>query len=118
MMKDRTTQMALVERVRDLLTDESVQREVSMFGGRSFMINEKLAVCAMKDGSLLVRVDPAQHDQLLQREGASQAEMGVGRDMGPGWLVASAAILERDSELAFWVETSLRHNRVLTGTSV
>lgn len=45
-------QNALVERLRELLTGEAVLREVSMFGGRAFMVNEKMVVSAGKDGSL------------------------------------------------------------------
>ncbi|WP_454172399.1 hypothetical protein [Microbacterium maritypicum] len=50
-------QTVLVERVRALIADEPVVREVSMFGGRSVMVNEKMIVSALKDGGLLVRVD-------------------------------------------------------------
>ena len=54
-------QTVLVERVRALIADEPVVREVSMFGGRSVMVNEKMIVSARKDGGLLVRVDADQH---------------------------------------------------------
>ena len=42
-------QNALVERLRELLTGEAVLREVSMFGGRAFMVNEKMVVSAGKE---------------------------------------------------------------------
>ena len=108
-------QTALVDRVRDLLADEPVQREVSMFGGRSFMVNEKLVVCALKDGDLLVRVDAGRHDDLLTRPGAVQAEMGPGRDMGPGWIEVAADAIATDEGLAWWVEVALAYNRTITG---
>ena len=48
-------QTALVDRLRALLVDEPVQRVVSMFGGRSFMVNDKMIVSALKGGGLGTR---------------------------------------------------------------
>lgn len=108
-----TAQAALTDRVRALLDDQPVSREMSMFGGRCFMVNEKLLVSALKSGGLLVRVAADRHETLLDRAGAVQAEMGPGRDMGPGWIEVSAESLAADAELAFWVTTALAHNREL-----
>lgn len=49
-------QNILIERIRTLFVDEPEVREVSMFGGRSVMVNETMIVSALKDGGLLVRV--------------------------------------------------------------
>lgn len=108
-------QTDLVERLRALLATESVVREVSMFGGRSFMVNGKLVVSAGKDGRLLVRVAANRHDELLSRPGAEQAEMGPGREMGPGWIRVETDHLEGDDDLSAWVEVALEHNRAVTG---
>lgn len=108
-------QLDLVERLRSLLADESVIREVSMFGGRSFMVNEKMIVSALKDGGLLVRVDADRHEELLSRPGAMQAEMGPGRDMGPGWIEVEADALRDDEGLSSWVEIAMEYNRAVTG---
>ncbi len=109
-------QTALVERLRALLATEPAQREVSMFGGRSFMVNEKLVVSALKDGGLLVRVDASHHEELLGRPGAAQAEMGTGRTMGPGWIEVEADAIDLDEGLWSWVDVALDHNRTLTGS--
>lgn len=106
-----TPQSDLIERVRELLATEPSTREVSMFGGRSFMVDEKIVVAARKQGDLLVRVPRARHDELLAHPGASQAEMGAGRTMGPGWLSVSAESLDTDEELSFWLTVALEHNR-------
>ncbi|MFT3877488.1 MAG: TfoX/Sxy family protein [Propioniciclava sp.] len=107
-------QDALIDRLRHLLAGQPAMREVSMFGGRSVMVNEKMIVSALKDGGLLVRVPAERHDELLTRPGAAQAEMGPGRDMGPGWIEVAAGTLADDEDLAFWVEVALAHNRTLT----
>ncbi|MFT3888370.1 MAG: TfoX/Sxy family protein [Arachnia sp.] len=103
-------QADLVGRVRALLADEPVTREVPMFGGRSFMVDEKLLVSALKEGGLLVRVAAAEHEDLLRRPGAAQATMGPERTMGPGWIeVASEALT--DDGLASWLHVALAYNR-------
>lgn len=107
-------QTALIERLRGLLADEHVLREVSMFGGKSFMVNEKLTVSAQKDGGLLVRVAADQHKQLLAQSGAAQAEMGAGRDMGPGWIKVAAEAISHDESLSHWVGVALEYNRAVT----
>ncbi|MGJ9406877.1 TfoX/Sxy family protein [Nesterenkonia aurantiaca] len=108
-------QDALLERLRDRLAEEPVIREVSMFGGRSIMINEKMILSASKDGGLLVRVDADRHRELLERPGATQAEMGSGRDMGPGWIQVAAAAIDGDEALSGWIAVALEHNRAVTG---
>lgn len=107
-------QTALVERIRARLAEEQVLREVTMFGGRSFMVNDKLAVCALKHGGLLARVPADDHERLVAEADAVQAEMGAGRTMGPGWIEFGAATLD-DERLDFWLDVALRHNRAVTG---
>jgi TfoX/Sxy family transcriptional regulator of competence genes len=108
-------QTVLVERVRALIADEPEVREVSMFGGRSVMVNEKMIVSALKDGGLLVRVDADQHDELLGRPGAVQAEMGPGRGMGPGWIEVAADAVSDDEQLSSWIRIAMKYNRAVTG---
>ena len=110
-------QTVLVERVRALIADEPVVREVSMFGGRSVMVNEKMIVSARKDGGLLVRVDADQHEELLGRPGATQATMGADRDMGPGWIEIDADVISVDEQLQSWIRTALEYTRAVTGGS-
>ncbi|AFV89171.1 hypothetical protein PACID_13530 [Acidipropionibacterium acidipropionici ATCC 4875] len=108
-------QTALLDRVRALIADQSAVREVSMFGGRSVMVNEKMIVSVLKDGGLLVRVDAAVHEELLGRPGATQAQMGEGRDMGPGWIRVAADVVQDDEQLSDWVGIAMAYNRRLTG---
>lgn len=105
----------LIDRLRALLADEPSTREVPMFGGRSFMVNDKMIVSARRDGGLLVRVAADRHAELTRRPGATQAEMGAGRDMGPGWIAVSATALTADENLSFWLDAALDYNRVITG---
>lgn len=100
----------LVERLRAVLASEPRVREVSMFGGRAIMVNEKIIVSVQKDGGLLLRVDARQHEELIRSPGASQARMGHGRGMGPGWIMLAAKAVESDEALASWVKLAMAYN--------
>lgn len=113
--KDAGQRDLLVARLRGLLADKPAVREVSMFGGRAFMVNEKMAVHASKDGDLLVRVDVADDAKFSEVPGASPAEISPGRAMGAGWIRASAASVADDEQLRFWLDAALAYNRALTG---
>lgn len=104
---------ALLERLRNLLSAEPSLGEVAMFGGRSLMVNGKMLVHVRKDDDLLVRVDPARHDELTQLPGASSAEMGAGRVMGHGWIAVSAAAIASDEQLDVWLTAALEYNRAV-----
>jgi len=104
-------QARLIERVRALLADIPSTREVSMFGGRSFMVDGKIVVGAMKAGDLLVRIPPERRPELIAQLGASQPEMGAGRSMGPGWISVAGPAIETDEHLRFWVDLALDHVR-------
>lgn len=110
-----TPQSDLVERLRILLADETSTREVSMFGGRSFMVNDKMVVSALKDGDLLLRIPAERHDELTAHPGAAQAEMGAGRSMGPGWISVSAQSIDTNEDLSFWLTAALDYNQATAG---
>lgn len=97
---------ALAQRLRGILTAYESVREVRMFGGLSFMVNDRMAVAAGRDGDLLVRTDPAEYDDLLRR-GGEPAHMGQGRPMGRGWLTVPHQRLRDDEELAYWVTVGI-----------
>lgn len=109
-------QHRLVQRVRALVDDEPDVREVSMFGGRAIMVNDKMIVSAGKSGDLLVRADAERHEALLDEPGATQAQMGAGRDMGPGWITVAPEAIADDDRLTFWVDVAMHHNRATTGS--
>jgi len=82
-----------------------------MFGGRSFMVNEKLTVSALKNGDLLVRIPADRHDELTALPSVEQAEMGSGRPMGPSWIAVAGHVIETEAKLAYWLEIAMDHNR-------
>ncbi|MCR2809512.1 MULTISPECIES: TfoX/Sxy family protein [unclassified Microbacterium] len=97
----------LLNRIKQLLPAESV-REVSMFGAVAVMVEDTMLVAVNKDGSLLVRIDPADDATLLQRSEATRAEMGAGRSMGIGWIRVDGAAAADEAILSLWVQHARR----------
>jgi len=102
----------LADRVREALSGRSV-REVSMFGGLTFMVNEKMTATANTQGDLMVRCDPSRVESLLTRDGAAWPEMR-GRRMSKGWIVVEAGRIESDRALRSWIQEALDYNERVT----
>lgn len=100
----------LADRIREALAPQPLVREVKMFGGLSFMVNERMAVGVMKDGALLVRADPERADELLAAKGAQPAEMGAGRPMSKGWIAVDEEAIATQDDLGFWIGVALEYN--------
>ena len=96
----------LAGRLRTVLAPQPNVREVHMFGGLSFMVDDRLAVAAGSRGDLLVHIDPARYEDLLDR-GAEAAVMGSNRPMGRNWLTVPWSRIMDDEELAWWVAEAL-----------
>ena len=108
---------ALADRVRHALPGGRAVREVKMFGGLAFMVDEKMAACVSAGGgALLVRVSRARDAEYLQVAGAHRAEMGAGRSMGEGWIAVDGDALATDEDLRFWVDAVLTFNAEQTAS--
>ena len=102
---------ALAERIRALLAGEPALTEKKMFGGLAFLVGGNMAVAASGQGGALVRVDPAQSDELVATTDARLMEMR-GRTMA-GWLRIDSEHLRTKRELAKWVERGVGYARSL-----
>jgi TfoX/Sxy family transcriptional regulator of competence genes len=92
----------LAARIRTLLGDRADLSEQKMFGGLAFLIGGNMAIAASGQGGILVRVDPAESDELVVTTPAEPMEMR-GRSMA-GWLRVETADVRDDTALAEWVE--------------
>ena len=104
----------VADRIRALLADQPTIREIAMFGGLSFMVDDKMVVNVRRSGDLLVRVDPQRSPELVADHGARIAEMGPGRSMGPSWLDVPAALVADDERLRFWIDVAMEFNAQAT----
>jgi TfoX/Sxy family transcriptional regulator of competence genes len=91
----------LAHRIRALVGDMQGLSEKKMFGGLAFLVGGNMAVAASGQGGILVRVDPAESDKLVDTTKAEVAVM-QGRPM-PGWLRVADADVRTKPQLAKWV---------------
>lgn len=101
----------LANRIREAVQDEPGIREKRMFGGLGFLAGGNLAVSASGQGGLMVRVDPADTEALVDGQVVHRMVMR-GREMD-GWLRVDLHAVERDDQLRGWVGRGLAYARSL-----
>ena len=92
----------LADRIRARLGQRAGLTEKKMFGGLAFLLGGNMAIAASGQGGILVRVDPAESDELVASTPAEPMEMR-GRQMA-GWLRVETADVADDRTLGEWVE--------------
>ncbi|RTL57343.1 MAG: TfoX family protein [Sphingobacteriales bacterium] len=100
----------LANHVRELiaLTHSNVD-EKAMFGGLCFMVNDKMCVGVEKD-RLMVRIDPAKYDEVIQKEGCRPMDF-TGKVMR-GFVFVDAGALNTKKKLEYWIKLALDYNKV------
>jgi hypothetical protein len=101
----------IADRIRALLNDEPSLTEQRMFGGLAFLIGGNMAVAASGQGGLMVRVNPAQSDDLVASTSARPMEMR-GREMA-GWLRVDGGEVTTPGSLERWVRLGTEYARSL-----
>lgn len=100
----------LVERVREALAGIPKVTERRMFGGTGFMIRGHLCLSA-RPARIMCRIDPATHDEAIEREGCSTMTM-KGREYR-GYVRVDASAVRTKRELKYWVDRALKFSRTL-----
>ncbi len=103
----------LASRIREVVRDEAGLTEKRMFGGLAFLVDGKLAASASSQGGMLLRVDPAQTEELLAEPHVDRFEMR-GRAM-QGWLLVDEEAVRTDEALQQWVARGVAYARSLPG---
>jgi TfoX/Sxy family transcriptional regulator of competence genes len=101
----------LAGRLRELVHQEDGVSEKRMFGGLAFLINGNMFVSASGQGDLLVRVDPAQAERLLDLPHVQPMQMR-GRTMS-GWLRVDSEALRTKRQLEPWVRRGVESAKSL-----
>lgn len=98
----------LVERVRNSLTGNKAHfTEKKMFGGLSFMVDNKMCVGIIKD-NLMVRTAPENQEKYLEENGCRIMDF-TNRPM-KGYLYISPEGVDMDEDLDKWVKRCLEFN--------
>ena len=101
----------LAQRIRELVAIEPGLTERAMFGGLAFLIHGNMAVSASGQGGVLLRIDPAQTDELAAKPHADRFAMR-GRAMD-GWLRIDVDGVKTKAQLARWVSRGVDYARSL-----
>ncbi len=91
----------LADRIRGVIgkTPDLVEKE--MFGGMGFMVQGNMAVGVIGD-ELMVRVDKAATDQVLEEPGTRAFDF-TGRPM-KGWVMVGDAGISTEEGLSQWIQ--------------
>ena len=92
----------LAVRIREATQEVDALTEKRMFGGLAFLVNGNMAVAASGKGGLMLRIDPARSDELVDDQQVRRMEMR-GKEMD-GWLRIAIDAVEDDAELRRWVD--------------
>lgn len=96
----------LAERLREVFADIPFVHEKKMFGGLAFMVDGHMSCGVMDDGRLMLRVGPAQHDEVLRQPHVLPMDF-TGRPM-KGLVFLQAEAIVEDADLERWIQCSLR----------
>ena len=98
----------ILERMRNIMTSKKAQwSEKRMFGGVCFMVDDKMCFGTYQ-GGLMVRVEPAESEELERRKGAGPMLHG-GRPM-KGYLFIKPEGYDLEEDLDFWIQKCLEFN--------
>lgn len=101
----------MADRVRSALAGEPDLTERKMFGGLGFMLAGHMALAAGSLGRLMVRVQPAEAEDLIDADGVEPMVMR-GRELA-GWLLVQPEAVASDEAMASWVARGVAYVRTL-----
>lgn len=101
----------LAARIRAAVAGEGGLDERRMFGGLAFLVHGHMAVAAIGQGGLMLRIDPTDAESLVDGHQVTRMEMR-GRELA-GWLRVSAEAVATDEALAGWVGRGVAYVRTL-----
>jgi TfoX/Sxy family transcriptional regulator of competence genes len=100
----------LADRVREILAVSHKKIvEKPMFGGLCFMVNDKMCV-GVEQERLMVRLDPAKYDEVMEIEGARPMDF-TGKVM-KGYVFVDIEALNTNKKLQYWMGLALEYNKI------
>jgi len=105
---------ALVERVREALSQVPAVKEKRMFGSIAFMVRGKMCVTA-RAKRIMCRIAPALRDAAVRRPGCQTVVMR-GRQYR-GYVYVAAKALKTKRELNYWIRLALDYNKTHAKTA-
>lgn len=103
----------LAERIRQALAHVAQVKEQKMFGGLAFMVHGKMCV-TVGPARIMCRIDPALHDDAIQKKGVTTVTMG-GRTY-KGYVHVAEDEVKTPKALAYWIGLTLDYNKTARAT--
>lgn len=99
----------MTNRIREALADVPRVTEKRMFRGVSFMVNGKMCITA-GDDEMMCRIDPAHHDEAVQKNGVRALTM-KGREYR-GFVYIHDDAMKSKKDFEGWIRMALDFNKV------
>jgi len=101
--------LKLADRIRQALAGQKNVREVTMFQGMCFMVDDKMCIC-LRDDRLMCRVGPEKFDEAVERNGAEP--MIHGKRLMKGFVFVGPEGYENRKDFAYWIDLCLKFNKI------
>jgi TfoX/Sxy family transcriptional regulator of competence genes len=98
----------LTVRVREALAHLSNVEEKTMFRGVTFMVNDKMCISS-GDDELMLRIDPAQHEHVVEQDGCRSIMM-KGK-VCKGYVYVHEDSLKSKKVFDYWIGLALDFNK-------
>ncbi len=98
----------IADKIREALIDVKNLTEKKMFGGITFMVNDKMCVGVDKS-AIMLRCDPEMTEELLSKKGARQFDLS-GKPM-KGWLLINEEGTKNKKDFDYWINLALDYNK-------
>lgn len=98
----------LAFRIRHRLEHIPNIEEKRMMGGLVFMYNDKMCLGIVKD-DMMCRVDPAIHDELVEKPGCRTMDFGT-RPM-KGYILIDDTGMRTQKQFDYWINLALEFNK-------
>lgn len=102
---------APADRIREIIGSWPGMTERRMFGGPAWMVKGDMAVVARGERGLMVRVPPAEHDEMLTEPGETTTIMRGWPVRG--WITVNSRTCAISPHLAAWVRQGLSYAHTL-----
>lgn len=99
----------LTNRIREALTEQKNVREVTMFQGMCFMVDDKMCIC-LRDDHLMCRIGLEKFDEAIERNGAEP--MIHGGRMMKGFVFVHPEGYMAKKDFDYWIKACLEFNKV------
>ena len=99
----------LADRIREALLGQKNVREVKMFQGMCFMVDDKMCVC-LRDDRMMCRVGPEAYPEAVERNGAEP--MIHGKRQMKGFVFVSPEGYEAKKDFDYWIKLCLEFNKI------